>query len=197
MGLPRPPGSPIALPATSGWHTLPVATTLVRALIRAGCNNALLRPRRSAMTSRNAGLHSGEPPIADKDEVPGSSPGRPTTILPAQRADAARPVVLTACLGRTGAARPPQSRAQGPPGAATRGPGRSQRAPIVVATGSAQVMVGLMPASMALTTCGAIAQMGCTARGRCSSTDGRSWRSTGVSLAGQAVDPGPLPERLP
>jgi hypothetical protein len=40
-------------------------------------------------------------------------------------------------------------------------------------------------------------QMGCTARGRCSSTDGRSWRATGVSLAGQAVDLAPLPERLP
>jgi len=39
--------------------------------------------------------------------------------------------------------------------------------------------------------------MRCTARGRCSSTDGRSWRATGVSLAGQAVEPGPLPERLP
>jgi hypothetical protein len=83
------------------------------------------------------------------------------------------------------------------PERATRGPGRSQRAPIVVATGSAQVMVGLMPASMALTTCGAMPQMGCTARGRCSSTDGRSWRATGVYLAGQAIEPGLLPERLP
>jgi hypothetical protein len=83
------------------------------------------------------------------------------------------------------------------PERATRGPGRSQRAPIVVATGSAQVMVGLMPASMTLTTCGAMPQMGCTARGRCSSTDRRSWRSTSVSLAGQAIEPGPLPERLP
>jgi hypothetical protein len=39
-------------------------------------------------------------------------------------------------------------------------------------------------------------QLGCTRRGRSSSTDGRSWRSTGVSLAGQAAEPGPLPERL-
>jgi hypothetical protein len=28
MGLPRPPGSPIALSATGWWHTLPVATAL-------------------------------------------------------------------------------------------------------------------------------------------------------------------------
>jgi hypothetical protein len=86
---------------------------------------------------------------------------------------------------------------RGLPERATRSPGRSQRAPIVVATGSAQVMVGLMPATLALTTCGAMPPMGCTARGRCSSTDGRSWRATGVSLTGQAVEPGPLPERLP
>jgi hypothetical protein len=63
---------------------------------------------------------------------------------------------------------------RGLPERATRGPGPSLRAPIVVATGLAQVMVGLMPAGMALTTCGAMPQMGCTARGRCSSTDGRS-----------------------
>ena len=119
--------------------------------------------------------------MSDKDEVPGSSPGRPTAILPAQSATAPRTVALTACLGRTGAARPPHSQAQGPPGVGDPGPGPSRRAPIVVATGSAQLMVGLMPASMALTTCGAMPQMGCTARGRCSSTDGRSWRSTGVS----------------
>jgi hypothetical protein len=28
MGLPRPPGSPIALSATGWWHTLPAATAL-------------------------------------------------------------------------------------------------------------------------------------------------------------------------
>jgi hypothetical protein len=55
--------------------------------------------------------------MPDKDEVPGSSPGRPTTVLPAQSAAASRPVASTACLGRVGAARPPRSRAQGPSGA--------------------------------------------------------------------------------
>ena len=42
-------------------------------------NSALLRPRRSRTTCKNAGLHSGEPSIADKDEAAGSSPARPTT----------------------------------------------------------------------------------------------------------------------
>ena len=42
--------------------------------------NALLRPLRSAATCINAGLHGGKRMIADKDEVPGSSPGRPTPI---------------------------------------------------------------------------------------------------------------------
>src|SRR5829696_2975259 len=42
--------------------------------------------------------------MPDKDEVPGSSPGRPTTVLPAQSAAAPRPVAPTACLGRVGAA---------------------------------------------------------------------------------------------
>jgi hypothetical protein len=41
-------------------------------------NSALLRPRRSRTTCKNAGLHSGEPSIADKDEAAGSSPARPT-----------------------------------------------------------------------------------------------------------------------
>jgi hypothetical protein len=35
--------------------------------------------------------------------------------------------------------------------------------------------------------------MRCTARGRCFTTDGRSWRATGWSLAGQAVEPGRRP----
>ena len=41
-------------------------------------NSALLHPRRSRATWENAGLHGGERVIADKDEVPGSTPGRPT-----------------------------------------------------------------------------------------------------------------------
>jgi hypothetical protein len=42
-------------------------------------NSALLRPRRSRTTCKNAGLHSGKRVIADKDEGAGSSPARPTT----------------------------------------------------------------------------------------------------------------------
>ena len=41
-------------------------------------NNALLHPLRSRATWENAGLHGGERVIADKDEVGGSSPPRPT-----------------------------------------------------------------------------------------------------------------------
>jgi hypothetical protein len=52
--------------------------------------------------------------MPDKDEVPGSSPGRPTTILPAQRADTPSPVALPARLGRGGAARPPHPSSQRP-----------------------------------------------------------------------------------
>jgi hypothetical protein len=37
--------------------------------------------------------------MPDKDEVPGSSPGRPTTVLPAQSAAAPRPVAPTALPG--------------------------------------------------------------------------------------------------
>ena len=43
--------------------------------------NALLRPRRSATTCRNAGLHGGERVIADKDEAGGSTPPRPTLAM--------------------------------------------------------------------------------------------------------------------
>jgi hypothetical protein len=65
------------------------------------------------VTWGNGGPHGAQLKIADKDEVPGSSPGRPTTVLPAQSAAAPRPVAPTACLGRVGAARPPRRRAQG------------------------------------------------------------------------------------
>jgi len=41
-------------------------------------NSALLRPLRSRTTCKNAALHSGKRVIADKDEVGGSSPPRPT-----------------------------------------------------------------------------------------------------------------------
>ena len=114
--------------------------------------------------------------IPDKDEVPGSSPDRPTTLLPAQSAAAPRPVASTACLGASGphalravASRPSRSR---PP--------------------SAQVMVGLMPAIMALTTCAAMPQMGEPRRVPGSlPTSGPC--PTGSSLVGQAVKPGRWP----
>jgi hypothetical protein len=79
MGLPRPPGSPITLPATNWSSSLSAAACSIRALVGRERKSALLRPLRSRTTCENAGLHSGKPPIADKDEVPGSSPGRPTT----------------------------------------------------------------------------------------------------------------------
>jgi hypothetical protein len=55
----------------------------------------------------------------------------------------------------------------------------------------------LMSASMALTTCGAMAQMGMHSARTLFLDRRRSWRATGVSLAGQVVELGPLPERLP
>ena len=54
-------------------------------------NSALLRPRRSRTTCKNAGLHSGERSIADKDEVGGSSPPRPT-IRPPTSGNATQPL---------------------------------------------------------------------------------------------------------
>src|SRR5215218_8953777 len=57
MGLPRPPGSPIALPGTD-W-------------------TAFLGIRQSRATCKDAWLHGGMRVIADEDEVPGSGPGGP------------------------------------------------------------------------------------------------------------------------
>jgi hypothetical protein len=79
MGLPRPPGSPITLPATDWSSSLSAAACPIRALVGRERKNALLDPLRSRTTCENAGLHSGKPPIADKDEGAGSSPARPTT----------------------------------------------------------------------------------------------------------------------
>ena len=91
MGLPRPPGSPIALPVTG-------------------------RP------------HGAHLKIADKDEVPGSSPGRPTN-QPSTRAEPTRQLIhdrlrwLHACPGALtalhGVHRPPVARQGRPPGQAT------------------------------------------------------------------------------
>src|SRR4029434_8041810 len=43
--------------------------------------SAYLWPRRLGVTWGNGGPHSGYRHLADKDEVPGSSPGRPTPSL--------------------------------------------------------------------------------------------------------------------
>jgi hypothetical protein len=43
-GAAAPTGSSITLPATGCWHTLPVATTLVRALIRARLQERITSP---------------------------------------------------------------------------------------------------------------------------------------------------------
>jgi hypothetical protein len=65
--------------------------------------NAYLWPLRSGATWGNGGPHSGYRHLADKDEVPGSSPGRPTqsssqvTALPA--ASRERPLPAWAALG--------------------------------------------------------------------------------------------------
>jgi hypothetical protein len=59
--------------AGRGWTSRPDERKPVRRL------NAYLRHLRSRMTWGNGGPHSGYRHLADKDEVPGSSPGRPTT----------------------------------------------------------------------------------------------------------------------
>ena len=60
--------------------------------------NALLRPRRSRMTCKNAGLHSGKRVIADKDEAAGSSPARPT--IPGLTCANASPLSLAIAAAR-------------------------------------------------------------------------------------------------
>jgi hypothetical protein len=60
-------------------------------------NSALLRLLRSRATCKNAGLHSGEPMIADKDEGGGSTPPRPT-IRPLASGNAAQPLALSRFL---------------------------------------------------------------------------------------------------
>ena len=57
-GAAAPTGSPITLPATDRWPTLPAAGGNSWGLVRAGCNNALLRPQRSGVTWENAGPHT-------------------------------------------------------------------------------------------------------------------------------------------
>jgi hypothetical protein len=69
MGLPRPSGSPITLPATDWSSSLSAAACPIRALVGRERKNALLDPLRSRVTCENAGPHSGKPPIADKDAL--------------------------------------------------------------------------------------------------------------------------------
>jgi hypothetical protein len=131
-----------------------------------------------------------------QDEVPGSSPGRPATILPAQRADAPNPVALPARLGRGGGRMPyapveprtcrsgrPQG--PGPPPEPTRG---RRRCP-------AQVMVGRMPPTLTLATCAQPChRLG--AQRPYLLPDRRAILRNRRVLAGHAIEPGPLPERL-
>jgi len=124
MGLPRPPGSPITCRRRVGPLACPAARCPVRALVGRERKTALLRPLRWRTTCENAGLHSGERVIADKDEVPGSSPGRPTPIVAGQSAAGSEPGALAASLGRAGAARrSPSARPVAPPGPPTRASG--------------------------------------------------------------------------
>jgi hypothetical protein len=63
-------------------HTLPGPRQHIHPRSRRVRYSGLLHPLRSSATWGNAGPHSAQPGIADKDEVPGSSPGRPTTHHP-------------------------------------------------------------------------------------------------------------------
>jgi hypothetical protein len=96
MGLPRPPAAPspcrrpvAGIPCLQPRQQAPRSGTV--------CKSALLHPLRSRTTCENAGLHSGKRVIADKDEVPGSSPGRPTNHSPSSRPP--RPIIDAAPSG--------------------------------------------------------------------------------------------------
>jgi hypothetical protein len=115
--------------------------------------------------------------MPDKDEVPGSSPGRPTTVLPAQSAVAPRPVAPTALPGpRRGRTPSAQSRPR---------PSRS-RPP------SAQIMVGLMPAIMSLTTCAQLCRRWANLAAY-PVPYRRAVPANRLLLVGQAVEPGRWP----
>jgi hypothetical protein len=77
---PRPLGSPIALSATGWWHTLPVATASHLCADPGGLLERIPSPltlvRDLGKTSVRTAL---SPRYLIKDEVPGSSPGKPTT----------------------------------------------------------------------------------------------------------------------
>jgi hypothetical protein len=147
---------------------------------------ALLRPRRSAATWENAGSHSGEPSIADKDEVPGSSPGRPTNHRPRSQR----------CWQRAGAARcrlgPRWGRTPIPAGASSgplrvRPPGRQarRRPPTVVAHPAED---GSHAAAAATSCCSLLP---CPQRRRRDGLRTPAWPAR--SLSGQAQPPRPAP----
>ena len=59
-------------------------TQAKRIVVLAGSRRVLAQgspPRRSVVTCENAGPHSAQPLIAEKDEAAGSSPARPTPWL--------------------------------------------------------------------------------------------------------------------
>jgi hypothetical protein len=74
--------------------------------------STLLRPRRSGATWENGLPHSGSLDFADTEEVTGSNPVAPTTILAGHSVAGVDPIALTTCLGRAGAARHPRRRAR-------------------------------------------------------------------------------------
>src|SRR5215208_661109 len=69
---------------------------------------------RLAATWENGGAHSASPPFADTEEVTGSNPVAPTTVLAGHSVVDPEPVSLTSWLGRAGAAPHPHRRARSP-----------------------------------------------------------------------------------
>jgi hypothetical protein len=83
--------------------------------------SALLRPLRSGASWANGRPHSGSRWFADTEEVTGSNPVAPTTILAGHGVASVEPVALATWLGRTGAARhPPRRACLVPPGPSIR-----------------------------------------------------------------------------
>jgi hypothetical protein len=74
--------------------------------------STLLRPLRSRATCGNGLPHSGSRGFADTEEVTGSNPVAPTTILAGHGVASVEPVPLATWLGRAGAARRPRRQAR-------------------------------------------------------------------------------------
>jgi len=132
--------------------------------------------------------------FADTEEVTGSNPVAPTTVLAGQRADSSWRTALRTDCGRAAAAVCSPLNQMDPPEPDDRGPSPAQRPPSVVTTSRSNSMSATTPAACPGRTCGG---PGSTCSFPCSPAHRRAPGAGPAPMVGQAASAAPQPVHMP